>query len=119
MKRIILALVLGGLVAAGLGGLSGAARADGGNVTRVRAGGTDVYTRYWSAGNTVRIAVSGDGDTDLDLYVYSPGGNLIAKDDDNSDDCIVQFRSPYSGYYTIKVVNRGSVYNQYTIVVVD
>jgi hypothetical protein len=119
MRRFFLTAVLGGLVAAGFGGLNGAARAGGVNVTRVGAYGTDSYTRFFRAGDLVRVAISGDGDTDLDLYVYCPCGQVIARDDDNTDDCLVQFRAPESGVYTIKVVNRGAVYNEYVIGVND
>lgn len=61
------------------------------------------------------VAVVGDGDTDLDLYIYDQNGNLIAKDDGYSDSCIVEWYPKWTGAFLIKVVNRGSVYNTFGI----
>lgn len=65
------------------------------------------------AGEDAVVTVQGDGDTDLDLYVYDENGNLIAKDDDNTDDCVATFTPRWTGRFYIVVVNRGSVYNTY------
>jgi len=43
MQRLLMMVAIGGLVAAGFGGATGAARAGGVNLTRVKAHGTDVY----------------------------------------------------------------------------
>ena len=61
------------------------------------------------------VVVSGDGDTDLDLYVYDSNGNLIAKDDDYTDGCYVRWRPSWTGRFIIKIVNRGPVYNKYVL----
>ncbi len=61
------------------------------------------------------VLLSGDDDTDLDLYIYNSNGNLVDSDTDNTDDCVCSWSPSSSGYYTIKVVNRGGVYNAYTI----
>jgi hypothetical protein len=61
------------------------------------------------------IVVVGDGDTDLDLYVYDANGNLIEYDEDYSDDCCVSWVPLWTGAYTIRAVNRGRVYNRFTI----
>jgi hypothetical protein len=84
--------------------------------TRVYAGGTDTYEIQVYGQQLFEIAVSGDGDTDLDLYVYGAKGKLVGKDDDYSDDCYLRLYPEYSGYYTVKVVNRGRVYNDYVLV---
>ncbi len=57
--------------------------------------------------------VEGDGDTDLDLYIYDANGNLIVADEDYTDYCICDFRPYVTSQFTIKIVNRGSVYNRY------
>jgi len=59
------------------------------------------------------IFVLGDGDTDLDLYVYDSNGHLIAKDDDFTDRCIVRWVPAWTGRYIIKIVNRGPILNNY------
>lgn len=84
-------------------------------VYSVLAFSTDSYTVKFFGNERATVVVSGDGDTDLDLYVYDESGNLIAYDDDYSDDCIVNFFPKWTGQFIIKVVNRGNVYNQYVI----
>jgi hypothetical protein len=121
MRRFFLTTMLGVLVTAAFGGLTGAAWAGGLNIERVKAGGTDVYTRYFLAGEVIRVGVSGNGFTDLDLYVYCPCKNkkLIARDEDETDDCLVSVRAPESGFYTIKVVNRSSLLSNVYAIAVD
>jgi len=62
-----------------------------------------------------RVVVEGDGDTDLDLYVYDARGRLVSDDTDGTDYCIGTFYTPYTQTYRIKVVNYGGVYNEFTI----
>lgn len=75
----------------------------------------DTYSINFIAGELAEILVSGDGDTDLDLFVYDSNGNLIAKDDDYSDDCYVRWVPKWTGRFIVKIVNRGPVYNNYVI----
>jgi hypothetical protein len=84
-------------------------------VDKVKAHSTDTYVIRFYAHERATVAISGDGDTDLDLYVYDESGNLIDKDDDYSDDCVVNFYPRWTGRFTIKIVNRGNVYNRYVI----
>ncbi len=70
--------------------------------------------KFW-ANELAEVVVSGDGDTDLDLYVYDQNGNLIASDVDYTDDCYVRFYPRWTGLFRIKIVNRGGVYNNYVI----
>jgi hypothetical protein len=119
MRRIFMAMIVGSVIAFGCGGMAKIALAGGVNITTVRAQGTDVYSHYFRAGEVVSIGVRGDGDTDLDLYVTSPSNRLVAQDDDDTDLCLIRFRAPEEGIYTIRVVNRGLVSNVYTIAVVD
>ena len=76
------------------------------------------YDRWqvsFRGGEMAEVFVSGDGDTDLDLYVYDSNGNLIASDEDDSDDCYVRWTPRWTGRFIIKVVNRGGVYNHFGI----
>ena len=80
--------------------------------------GPNRYTTYnvsFVAGYIAEVALSGDGDTDLDLYVYDSNGNLIASDTDYTDDCYVNWVPAWTGRYIIKVVNRGRVPNRYVL----
>ena len=81
----------------------------------VRAGATDSYNVSFVAGYIAEVALSGDGDTDLDLYVYDSNGNLIASDTDYTDDCYVSWVPAWTGRFVIKVVNRGRVANRYVL----
>ena len=84
--------------------------------TRVHAYTTDIYHISFRAHEEAQVAISGDGDTELDLYVYDENGHLIASDDEGSeDDRSVSWTPRWTGRFTIKVVNRGSVYNAYGI----
>lgn len=66
-------------------------------------------------GHPARVALKGDGDTDLDLLVFDENGNKVASDEDNTDTCIVEWTPRWTGKFTIKVVNHGTVYNDFAI----
>lgn len=76
---------------------------------------TDTYQISFIADELAEILVSGDGDTDLDLYVYDSNGNLIVSDTDYTDDCYVCWVPAWTGRFTVKIVNRGPVYNRYAL----
>jgi len=81
----------------------------------VTAGGSDVYSISFRSGELAIVTVIGDGDTDLDLYVYDSNGNLIDSDTDYSDDCVCTWTPRWTGNFRIKIVNRGRVYNNYVL----
>ena len=83
---------------------------------RVYANSNVKYTCNFWAGEIAEVAIVGDGDTDLDLYIYDANGNLITKDTDYSDTCICRWVPAWTGTFTIKVVNRGDVYNNFILV---
>lgn len=87
------------------------------HVDRVKAHSTDVYNVRFYGGETAVVVVSGDGDTDLDLYIYNSNGRLVASDTDYTDDCVCSWVPSYTSTYTIKIVNRGPVYNQYRMAI--
>lgn len=85
--------------------------------TKERVLGKDVDSykiKFW-AKELAEICVSGDGDTDLDLYVYDENGNLIESDTDYTDECVVRWVPAWTGNFIIKIVNRGALYNNYVI----
>jgi hypothetical protein len=61
------------------------------------------------------VTVQGDGDTDLDLYVYDEFGNRVAADEGPTDHCSVIWTPRWTGTFTIKVVNRGALSNRYRL----
>ena len=74
---------------------------------------SDNYDIIFMEGQLAEIAVRGDGDTDLDLYVYDSSGHLIAQDVDYTDRCFVSWVPLWTGRYLVKIVNRGPVLNNY------
>lgn len=81
----------------------------------VNGSSIDTYQISFIANVLAEILVSGDGDTDLDLYVYDSNGNLIAADESYSDDCYVRWVPAWTGKFFVKIVNRGPVYNKYVL----
>ena len=70
----------------------------------------------FTGGRYAEVAAVGDGDTDLDLYIYDGNGNLVCSDTDLSDRTYCGWTPRWTGAFTIKIVNRGRVYNRYTLV---
>lgn len=83
----------------------------------VSANSTDEYRIQFRGGESAIVVVSGDGDTDLDLYVYDRNGNLVSSDTDFSDDCVAVWNPRYTQTYTIRIKNRGRVANVYRMAV--
>ena len=82
---------------------------------KVLAKSTDTYTVKFWAEELAEVVVLGDGDTDLDLYIYDEGGHLIASDSDYTDQCVCRWVPAWTGSFTIKIINRGAVYNSYVL----
>jgi hypothetical protein len=81
-------------------------------VTRkVYADSRSVDYIYFEGNELAEVAVIGDGDTDLDLYIYDENGNLIDEDEDYTDDCYASFVPRWRGTFKVVILNRGSVYN--------
>ena len=82
---------------------------------RVSAYGSYWFNVTFRGGRRAEIRIVGDGDTDLDFYVYDTNGNLIGKDDDYSDRASFYWTPRYTNTYRFKVKNRGNVYNRFVI----
>jgi hypothetical protein len=114
MRKFILAVVVGlmGVSGAGFAGVVGGPVS---STTRVKARGTDVFNETFRGGERAVVSVAGDGDTDIDVFVYDEFGNLVASDTGATDRCYVSWFPSRTGRYTIRVVNLGNVWNEYTI----
>ncbi|MDX1948011.1 MAG: hypothetical protein SFU86_21610 [Pirellulaceae bacterium] len=113
MKRVLLA-VLGVLA------LVPMVNADpvGGGVCRdatAYAHGTRDFDIVLHGGEVTVFTLSGDGDSDLDLYIYDENGNLIGSDTGYSDEARVAIRPYWTGHFTIRVVNRGGILNNFRV----
>lgn len=73
------------------------------------------YTINFVGEQLAEILVVGDGDTDLDLYVYDSNNNEIDSDTDYTDRCYVSWVPKWTGPFKVIIVNRGGVYNKFTL----
>lgn len=73
------------------------------------------YDLRFVGGERAKVYARGDGDSDLDLYVYDESGNLICKDDAPGDEMACAWTPRWTGMFRIRVLNRG-IANQYSIV---
>lgn len=82
---------------------------------RVDSRSYNLYTfRFW--GNELaEVGVVGDGDTDLDLYIYDQNGDLVVRDINYGDTCYCAWVPSRTSVYIVKVVNHGNVYNNFTL----
>jgi hypothetical protein len=83
----------------------------------VYPGNIDSYVVAFRGGEQAAVLVSGDGDTDLDLYVTDENGNQICADTDASDTMLCQWVPAWTGNFGIHVRNLGRVYNNYKVAV--
>lgn len=81
----------------------------------VDARSIDYYYIRFKGGEIAYVAVGGDGDTDLDLYILDENGNLIVSDTRFGDRCECSFIPLWTGTFTVAVRNHGSVYNCYIL----
>jgi hypothetical protein len=62
------------------------------------------------------VQVIGDGDGDLDLWVYDGNsGGLIGQDTDTTSICVVGWEPIYEGPFTIKVGNVGATWERFFV----
>lgn len=98
---------------AGKEGSRGAASGPIRHIDRVEPGRSDVYTVTFRGGEPAIVAISGDGDTDLDLMVLDQNGNRICVSNGAGDDEACRWLPRWTGPFVIRVQNLGRVYNQY------
>lgn len=84
-------------------------------VERVPALSIDTYFIEFGAMQTAEVAIVGDGDTDLDLYIFDEKGQLVAKDIGVTDVGYCTWKPRRRGTYRVEVRNLGTVYNEYVI----
>jgi hypothetical protein len=85
--------------------------------------GTDVvsgrnsifYQVGFVAGQRAEVIISGNGASDLDLYIYDSNGNLISYDEGYSDDAFASWVPRWTGQFTIEVRNCGPRANRFVL----
>lgn len=83
---------------------------------RVYEHDTDVYREVYNAKEFAELCLVGDGDTDLDLFIYDEDGNLVCSDTGWSDRAYCSWTPRWTGQFEIVVENHGRVYNEYRLV---
>jgi len=67
------------------------------------------------AGTTYKIALDGDGSTDLDIFVYDDNGDRVAADMSSADDAVIHLAVYRTGTFRIRVKNLGRTANIYRV----
>lgn len=82
-------------------------------IFRLPAQSNQTHRVFLNRGNAL-VSINGDGKTDLDLYIYDSNG-LVAKSEGDFDNEAISLNIYRSGYFIVKVVNNGKVYNDYSL----
>lgn len=82
----------------------------------VPAHGYRDFNWTFTGGEFAEILFIGDGDTDIDVYVYDSSGRRLGQDESYDDEAYFTWTPPYTKQYTFRVVNRGSYTNSVYIV---
>lgn len=70
---------------------------------------------YFEGGKLAEVALSGDGDTDLDLVIYDESGNVVCASVSWNDREYCSWQPRWTGEFSIEVSNLGSVWNAFTL----
>ncbi len=72
----------------------------------------------FEGGKLAEFVLFGDGDTDLDVVIKDPAGNVVVKDVDppaaeggGSDICVCRWMPKETAEFTIYIVNEGDIVN--------
>ncbi len=75
----------------------------------------NTYKIHFIGGQKAFAHVMGNGHNALNLYVYDEKGNLVASDTNCMNTCDVRWSPARTGYFTVKVVNCGGVFDRYSM----
>ena len=81
----------------------------------VGAYGSKIFTVGLRGGETALVGIRGDGYTRLDLNIYDDRFTLIASERNITDQRTIRLSVYRTSLFTIEVVNRGAVYNQFDL----
>jgi hypothetical protein len=91
---------------------------DGGPKTHqdtAQPGSTDVYNVVFAGGQLAEVGIAGDGDSDLDLFVYDENDHLVCRSAGSSDREYCRWWPRWTGPFRIEVQNLGGVANLYRL----
>ncbi len=75
------------------------------------------YTERFVRGQLAEAAVTGDGDTDVDMVVYDANGNRVCTSARRGDREYCSWTPAWTGNFTVRVTNYGAVYNDVAMLV--
>jgi hypothetical protein len=78
---------------------------------RVNANADVEYKVKFRQGEMAEAAVIGQGDTDVDLFIYDESGRLVASDVVVSDFCLCRWYPEKTQTYRVVVKNLGTKFN--------
>ncbi len=93
-------------------------RTDGPKTMAAQVKGGSSFAATWSfkGGKVATISVVGDGDNDLDLFVFDKRNKVVAQDDSHIDACEVHFTPSKKADYKIVVKNWGNSYSDFVLI---
>jgi hypothetical protein len=74
----------------------------------------DTWRVVFNGGEPAAAAISGDGDSDLDLFIYDENNNLICSSTSGGDDEFCRWYPRWTGVFYIRIRNTG-IANQYVM----
>ena len=81
----------------------------------VQPGATDTYSVVFNAGQLAEAGVAGDGDSDLDLFVYDENDHLVCRSTASTDREYCRWWPRWTGPFRIEIQNLGAVANLYRL----
>jgi hypothetical protein len=81
----------------------------------VQPGATDVYNVVFNAGQLAEAGIAGDGESDLDLFVYDENDHLVCRSTASTDREYCRWWPRWTGPFRIEIQNLGAAANLYRL----
>ncbi|HXO90448.1 MAG TPA: hypothetical protein VN849_06625 [Stellaceae bacterium] len=81
----------------------------------IQPGTTDVYTVVFNGGQLAEAGIAGDGDSDLDLFVYDENDHLVCRSTASTDREYCRWWPRWTGPFRIEIQNLGGVADLYRL----
>jgi hypothetical protein len=87
------------------------------SIIKIKSGGNDTYKSLpFEGGKYAEIYIEGNGNSDLNLFVYDDQNRLVCSDTDASDIAYCGWRPVSSAPFSVTVKNKGGSSNQYSLI---
>jgi hypothetical protein len=81
----------------------------------VTSGHEDKFNNTFKGGETATVLITGNGDSNLDLYVFDDKGQRVCASERLDDIEVCRWQPGQSGNFRIHVMNRGPASNEYVL----